>query len=288
MPSKQATEDPRIRALHERVWIGYGRAIEIRTQLQDLLEHPKTHRMPNLAIVGETNNGKTMLVQNFVRRSNPPIDPAQPKSELPVLLVESPPDPDEARIYNAILAALWAGGASREPVDAKFQRVRLILTELKTKMLIIDEFQHALSGTPIRQRKFLTALKYLGNELQIPIVLSGTLEGLNALQSDPQIANRFEPCFLPKWKFDSDFLRLMMSIEKTLGLKGVPSLAEERIANRILDESEGTIGEIMRLVRLLAINAIKTGEEMIADGHLSDSSLKKLGWRRPSARTRAP
>jgi superfamily II DNA or RNA helicase len=36
-------------------------------------------------------------------------------------------------------------------------------------MLIVDEIHHLLAGSATRQRQFLNVLKYLGNELKIPI-----------------------------------------------------------------------------------------------------------------------
>ncbi|MFZ6814934.1 TniB family NTP-binding protein [Undibacterium sp. Rencai35W] len=278
----------RIRSLHESTWIGYGRAIEIRNTLEQLLVHPAKHRMPNLAIIGETNNGKTMLLKNFLRRHAPNPDPTIDIVSLPVLMIQTPPDPDETRLYGALLERLQAYGSPREPADAKLRRLQKILQDLQTKMIMLDEFQHALAGTPIRQRKFLNGLKYLGNELEIPIVVSGTPDGLNALQTDQQIANRFEPVFLPKWRKGEEFLRLLASIEKVLGLAYPSGLASDNMAAKILDESEGTIGEVMRLIRLLAEQAIRSGIERITFDAIRDSNLKKIGWRKPSTRTRYP
>src|SRR6266568_4956726 len=48
-------------------WIGYTRAKQLLDKLDDLLTHPKTHRMPNLLIVGDTNAGKTMLANRFLQ-----------------------------------------------------------------------------------------------------------------------------------------------------------------------------------------------------------------------------
>ena len=278
----------RIRQLHERSWIGYSGAIEIRNTLESLINHPKTHRMPNLAIIGETNNGKTMLLENFLRRHAPNPDPTIDRVTLPVLMIQTPPDPDEIRLYGALLEYLQASGATREPADSKLRRLKRILTDLQTKMVMLDEFQHALAGTPIRQRKFLNALKYLGNELQIPIVVAGTPDGLNALQTDQQIANRFEPMFLPKWKMGENYLRLLASIEKILALTHQSGLSKPFSAKRILDESEGTIGEIMRLLRLLAEQAIRSGTEQITEDALKETNLKKIGWRSPTSRVRYP
>jgi hypothetical protein len=280
--------DERIRQLHEPIWIGYSRAIEIRETLEHLFAHPKTHRMPNLAIIGETNNGKTMLLNSFLKRHPPINSPEIEKPALPVLMCQTPPEPDEARLYNALLEQVFANGSGREPADSKLYRLKVILRDLNTQMIFLDEFQHSLAGPPTKQKRFLNALKYLGNELQIPMVVSGTQEGLNALQSDPQIANRFEPVFLPKWKLDEDFLRLLASIERVLKLKHASHLSHPEMAKLILEQSEGTIGEMMRLIRLLAAHAIRTEVDVIKAEMITDKSLRKLGWRQPSARTRYP
>ena len=46
---------------------------------------------------------------------------------------------------------------------------------LAPRLLIIDEIQHVLAGSMNRQRTFLNVLKYLGNELQVPIVAVGNV-----------------------------------------------------------------------------------------------------------------
>ena len=57
----------RIERIRRPRWIGYTRAKQLLDKLDDLLTHPKTHRMPNLLIVGDTNAGKTMLANRFVQ-----------------------------------------------------------------------------------------------------------------------------------------------------------------------------------------------------------------------------
>lgn len=87
----------RILKIRSERWIGYPKAKQILAKLEDLLIHPRTHRMPNLLIVGDTNNGKTMLVQRF-KNLHPAIDnPSGEGIQAPVLLVQAPPIPDEGR-----------------------------------------------------------------------------------------------------------------------------------------------------------------------------------------------
>src|ERR1041384_3770860 len=52
--------EERIARIRAARWIGYTRAREILDQLEDLLTHPKKHRMPNLLISGATHNTKPM------------------------------------------------------------------------------------------------------------------------------------------------------------------------------------------------------------------------------------
>jgi hypothetical protein len=289
MLKKVSAEDQaRIHEVKSISWIGYPRAVSIRNQMQDLLAHPRTHRMPNLALIAETNNGKTMLLKNFCKHSNPPEDPNAEKTILPVLMVQTPPSADEGRLYYTILDRLCAAGSAREPEDSKLRRICIILQHLETKMLVLDDFFNIGSSTPSRRRKFLNALRNLSIALEMPIVISGTPETLNILSVDPSIANRFKPLFLPKWSEDrfEDFARFVLSVEKTLLLKKPCQLCEEETLRSLLTFGEGMIGEVVAIMRLLAEWAIRSGTESICRNDVTRDSLKALGWVMPSDRSR--
>lgn len=277
----------RIAKMKANAWIGYPKAVFIRKQLQDLLNHPRTHRMPNLAVIAETNNGKSMLLKNFCKHSNPPEDPNAEKTILPVLMIQTPPSAEEGRLYYAILDRLSAAGSAREPEDSKLRRLRIILKHLETRMLVLDDFFNIASSTPGRRRKFLNALRNLSIELELPIVISGTLETLNILSVDPSISNRFKPVFLPKWKEDrmEEFARFVISVETTLLLKKPCEWNEEGL-KKLLVFGEGLIGEVVALMRLLAEWAIRSGEESFGPDMLTRENLRALGWVMPSERSR--
>ena len=76
-------DDERIAKIRSSRWIGYPQAEKTLAKLEDLLTYPKSHRMPNLLVVGDTNNGKTMLVQKFCK-AHPPND--NPEGEAATLL----------------------------------------------------------------------------------------------------------------------------------------------------------------------------------------------------------
>lgn len=266
------------RVRHAR-WIGYTRAKEILDKLDDLLTYPKRHRMPNLLIVGDTNNGKTMIVNRFHQKHPAYDNPDDDGITLPVLMIQVPPVPDEARFYNAILEKLFAPYRSSDRVDKKQFQVIRILTRLNTRILILDEIHHIIAGNQNKQRHFLNTIKYLGNELQIPIVGVGTKDAYNAIQTDPQLANRFEPVVLPRWEMGTEYLKLLASFERMLPLKNPSNLVDTALALKLLSMSEGIIGELSEVLTKAAIAAIKNGTECI-----TVKTLDNMDWTQPSER----
>ena len=179
------TRDERMAKIRGTRWIRY--AEQIGAKLDELLRLPKTHRMPNLLIVAETNNGKTALISHFVHQHPAQLSAPRTISRIPVMAVQAPPVPDERRFYQAILTLAYAPfRPSHNVAQLQSEALRLLAT-LKVRLLIIDEIHHLLGGPLLRQRSFLNVIKYLGNELQIPIVAAGTDDAFNAIQTDPQL-----------------------------------------------------------------------------------------------------
>lgn len=292
MEEPKDDQQSRLLALKQPVWIGYARAVAVRRQMEELLAHPQMHRMPNMALIGESFNGKTMLFNNFNRRHDPTLAPDYSVKndviEKPVFMFQAPPEPDEGRLYRQMLTKLWAPPAARDSSERMLDTLLSLLQSLKTKMLLIDEFGFFQAGTGSKQRKVLNALKFLGNALQIPMVVAGVPETLNLLQSDTQIANRFEPVFLPKWKMGEEYLKLLSTLEVTLRLKSPSNLSKEATAQRILDETDGIIGHITELLQKLAAQAILSGKEHIPSTALDTKNLRQLGWIPPNQRHRFP
>lgn len=259
----------RIQHIKKARWIGYGKAKEILSKLEDLLVHPKQERMPNMLLVGESNNGKTKLISKF-RELHPATENSGGESvSIPVLYIQAPPTPDERGLYTAILNRLFEYPAKSQATDAKRDQVVAVLRRVDLGMLIVDEIHHLLAGSYVKQRTCLNVLKYLGNELCVPIVGVGTAEALRAIQTDPQLANRFKPEILSKWTMGPELVRLLASFERVIPLRLPSSLASMELASLILQRSEGTIGEISALLNAAAAHAINSGDEQITAGILN-------------------
>lgn len=279
----ERSDQDRITYIRSPRWIGYPRAQEILTQLENLLTHPKAHRMPNLLIVGDTNNGKTMLVRRFCSQHKPDDNPEDEAAKVPVLFVQAPPVPDEGRFYNAILELLFAPYKPGDRADRKqFQAIKLMRT-VGLKMLVIDEIHHLLAGSMTKQKAFLNVIKYLGNELEVPIVGVGTRDAFRAIQTDLQLSNRFDQALLPRWTNDEMFLRLLATFERSVPLRTPSNLTDGALADKIYSMSEGYLGETSRVLESAAVRAIETGQERI-DKKVLDS----IGWISPSDRRKEP
>jgi hypothetical protein len=282
-PLADAAAEARVRRIRTDRWIAYARADAALAAMEDLLTFPKRMRMPNLLLVGPTNNGKTMIVEKF-RRVHPPItavETADGVAVLPVLSVQMPPGPDEGRLFGAILDGLGVPFGPRDRIAAKQDMAVRMMRATGTRLLVIDELHNLLSGTTMQQRRLLNLLRWLGNELQIPLVGVGTAEALRAIRSDDQLVNRFEPFALPLWQDDEEYRRLLATLEAALPLRKPSHLDDPVMAGRILSAAEGVLGEIIAVVVKAAVLAVETGTEAIP-AHM----IENAGFIRPSERRR--
>lgn len=257
----------RIQRIRADRWIGYPKAIAAIEKLEALLNWPSKQRMPNLLIVGPTNNGKSMIIEKF-RRTHPPITELN-SEKIPVVIVQMPSEPSIKRFYSALLVAIVAPIRPKQQLAELEQQTLRLLRTVKVQMLVIDELHNIMAGAGSSQREFLNLLRFLGNELRIPLVGIGTKEAYLAIRSDDQLENRFEPMVLPAWQEGNELESLLASFLAILPLRRPSFIANSDMARYLLARTEGTIGELAQLLMCSAIAAIETGEESITSRTLS-------------------
>lgn len=278
----------RIEYIESPRWIAYDQSTVALRKMRDILQHPRIKRMPCLLIAAETNNGKSELVGRFAAQ-NPAHDNAGGEGiSAPVLLIQSPPGPDETRLYNYILDATFAPYRLSDPTAKKESQVKTILKRVGLRVLVIDDIHNMLAGSMTKQRYMLNVLRNLSAGLQISIILAGTGDAFNAIHTDPQMSNRFKPVLLPRWSLGiwkseeerakDAYLKLLAAFECTLPLRQPSFLTEEdNMPRKLLALTEGTIGALSELLNLAAIKAIETGSERI-----DDKTLAAVDWVPPS------
>ncbi len=290
------TNEERITYISEDRWIHYPQAEEIIQTLESIKTYEKNKtRVTSMLLVGSSNNGKTSLLEEFVRR-NPSYDYYSENSDkltkeffdnynaigIPALSILAPNEPNESRLYSNILNKIFAPFNERDSVARKQYLVEYYLNLLNVDMLIIDEIHNILSGSIAKQKQVLNAIKNLSNHLKIPIVLSGTKDALRAVSTDIQISSRFRPIYLKKWKMDKEFVSLLATFLKTLPLKKESTILTVNTSMEILEISDGNIGDIVGLLKKAAIYAIKSESERITlkeikeCGYISMSNVNKI------------
>lgn len=277
----ECSTEEKIYFLREEKWITYPLAKEILDKMDTLMQYPRKSRMPSMLLVGETNNGKTSLLNRFMQK-NPPISNSETveTTKIPVIAIQAPPGGNLNELYTNILNQFAVPFRNTDKIAKKQQQVEYYFGLCGLKILIIDEIHNILSGPVAKQTIFMNTLKTISNDLQISIILAGIKDALHATNTNSQISNRFKPVFLTKWQLSREYLSLLASIEMTLPLKQPSGLASSKeMAQKILDLSEGYIGEMIDLLTLSTEYAIKHDIEKI-----TIDIIKKSGYVKPSLR----
>ena len=262
-------------------WIGYSRARQALARLEMMLEREPGRVRPRcLLIVGLTNNGKTAVAERFLRDHPQHVSADSEYECIPVLMVQTPPSPTVGRLYGAILAALGVPGSLYSRAASPEGTVLRLLRQVGCRMLVLDEIHNLLAAPISRQRELLNLLRYLGNELRIPLVCLGTREAYLAIRSDDQLENRFEPFLLPPWEDGPELGRLLASFEAVLPLREPSGLGAPAMRAHVLRRSEGTIGEIAALLTAATEAALLAGAERIADATLDAAEYQPPSVRR--------
>src|SRR5699024_8089951 len=143
-PIARLSVDERVQQIRADRWIGYPKAVEAVARLETLVAWPKKQRMPNLLLVGQTNNGKSMIIERFDVSNQLITKPA--REHIPVMAVQMPSEPYPLRFYPAILSALGAKMRPRHRVIELEQLALSLLRAVDARMLIIDELHNVLVG----------------------------------------------------------------------------------------------------------------------------------------------
>lgn len=256
-----STEE-RLHFIDEPRWVSYEVADNIIAELVGLMNYPKRLRMPNLLIVGDSNNGKTSIAHRFYTNYGMPRE-ENTDLVMPVLFVNAPASTSDKDLYMAILEALNMPYRSKDSASALSYQAIHLCKIYQVKMIVVDEFHSMLTGTTRQQLQVMNALKSLCNELQIPIVGVGTQDAKRILHTDPQHASRFNVVEIPLWQLNKDFQKLLFRIEGILPLKNPSNLKQSQLASLIYSISQGNLGNVHRLLTVCAKDAINSGIEQI-------------------------
>jgi hypothetical protein len=214
-------------------------------------------------ISGESRTGKSRVIEEFRSRYARLRTPEG--MEIPVLYVSVPSNPTEKGLATAILAALEDPLAYKGTELDKTSRLLTLLRECKTKMLILDEFQHFVDKTANFAVLHRTSdwLKSLLNDAKVVTVIAGLPYGNSVLAQNQQLRGRIpQTIMIPRfdWRDDAsrmEFMGLLDGFTEIMRERfDFPDIGEENFAFRFFLATGGITGYIFNLIRQAAWNAI--------------------------------
>lgn len=224
-----------------------------------LLEGPRRTRTTGLLVTGEVGAGKTTLAK-LVKKLYP-VSPGS--NDEPVVMITLTGARHMRTVYGRILESLHGPvRATHHTSDREVAALRL-LRAVKCRGLIVDEIQDVLAGTTSEQRRTLDGLKYIMNEVQLPIIAVGTPAAAEAFRSDMHMEKRFARITLPTWAVGPELAALLSSVSRILPLRNSSSLVSADVMAFLVKECDGNLHDMMMLIRHAAVGAVLSGTERV-------------------------
>ena len=249
-------------------FLRHRRVVEIQSYVDFMLLGPTRSRAPGLLVHGRPGSGKTMFGKSIIRGCNR-VCKGPGKAQVPVLMISMTNAREAKTLYTRLLAALGCPQPERYSGSDRERLVLRLCQEASVKLIIVDEIQDILNTTPRQQRMALDTLKFVMNELSVPLLALGIHGAKQALEVDVHLAARFAFEELPTWRVDNDLMELLFTLEKGLPLKEPSNLTDPSMMKDLIERSGGTLDLLIRYVTWAAAHALEAGEERITSKHVA-------------------
>jgi hypothetical protein len=246
--------------------------IQIQARLAELEAHHRVIRPPNLAIVGVSGIGKTHAITDFVDHRRP-RRAADGRLKIRILHAQYPPIPESRWFAKMLLRKLGHPMGLPHGEMAIFELLVDMLEQAETRSIIIEELNQLYEWPRAQVREFYGVARWLSNESQIPLVLSGTDEVLDLIDGDVQLTRRFERLQLLPWALDEAFSGFIRSYIQTIPLRNETQI-DRSFIEKVHQAGQGITDTTVKILQRAAKYAILDGSEAIEHRHIvGDASL---------------
>lgn len=222
-----------------------------------------------LALIGESGTGKTRALDACYRKH--PAVRLDDGMHVPILRVAAPSKPTVKGLVEVMLEGLNAPDASRGTENQQTRRLKILMRNTGTRMLMIDEFQHFYDkGTQLIMHHVADWLKILVDEIKCVLVVAGLPPCKIVIDQNEQLTRRFRaPIQLPRFSWESvdhrtEFTRILKAFYKVLsGHFDLPQLHAGAMAFRCFCATGGLIGYLAALLQQAVWDAIASERKHI-------------------------
>ena len=151
----------------------------------------------NMMLTGNAGTGKTTackaILEKYGRKLNVKKNCAI--TVVPAFYSSIPHPVTIKGVASSMLMSLGDVAPTKGSALELTYRLGILLTQCRTEVIILDELQHLLKRDLGRTDSVKDWLKTIINKFKVPIVIVGTPECSNIINTDPQLARRFTTRF---------------------------------------------------------------------------------------------
>lgn len=237
-----------------------------------------------IAVIGESRTGKSRLIEEF--EVDHPMTRTPEGLTLPVLRVKTPSTPTIKGLAEVLLDAIQDPRASAGTAFQKTKRLKTLMGEVGTVILMIDEFHHFYDRMSHKVLHPVTDwLKIMVDDTKVALVVAGLPSCRAVLMQNEQLAGRFlTPIAMPRFDWrDRDqreeFVAILAAFHESLTrFFDVPALDTPEMAFRCYCASGGLIGYLSKFLRQAVWNAVDARTKQINLGALMRAHAEAV-WR---------
>lgn len=247
-----------------------------------------------LAIVGESRTGKSRVLEEC-EIELPPRRTSE-GMEVHILRVSAPSKPTVKGLAELMLQKLgdpkWDSGTENN----KTVRLARLLKACRTRMLMVDEFQHFFDKSTHEVFHHVADwLKILADSTKVALVVTGLESCLPVLLRNEQLSGRFlAPAFMHRFNWLDDehraeYVAILSAFHESLSAHfDVPALDNEEMAYRCWCATGGLMGYLAKFLRQVVWDACDAQRRSISLADLQSAHAKAIWSVAASAMTRSP
>jgi hypothetical protein len=222
-----------------------------------------------IAVIGESRTGKSRVIEECAER-HPTVRGSEGLT-IPILRVKTPSTPTIKGLAEAMLDAMQDPRAATGTEFQKTKRLKKLMAEAGTRMLMIDEFQHFYDRMSNKiMHRVADWLKIMVDETKVALVVAGLPSCRAVLRQNEQLAGRFfAPIVMPRFEWTradhrDEFIAILEAFQESLHRHfELPALHSDEMAFRCYCATGGLIGYLTKFLRQAVWNAMDAGADRI-------------------------